>query len=34
MKRVKVSFDAWIQLLGMIGVLGGLLFVGLEINRE
>ena len=24
MKKVKVSFDTWIQLLGMLGVLGGL----------
>ena len=34
MKRVKVSFDAWIQLLGMIGVLGGLIFVGLEMRQN
>ena len=32
MKKVKVSFDTWIQLLGMIGVLGGLVFVGLEMQ--
>ena len=31
MKRVKVSFDTWIQ-LGMTGVLGGLVFVGLEMQ--
>ena len=31
MKKVKVSFDTWIQLLGMLGVLGGLNFVGLEL---
>ena len=30
MKNGKVSFDTWIQLLGMAGVLGGLVFVGLE----
>ena len=30
MEKVKVSFDTWIQLLGMLGVLGGLVFVGLE----
>ena len=30
----KVSVDAWIQLLGMVGVLGGLLFVGLEMRQS
>ena len=34
MKKVKVSFDTWIQLLGMIGVLGGLIFVGLEMRQS
>ena len=33
MKKVKVSFDTWIQLLGMIGVLGGLIFVGLQMRQ-
>ena len=33
MKRIKVSFDTWIQLLGMVGVLGGLVFVGLEMQQ-
>jgi hypothetical protein len=33
MNRIKVSFDTWIQLLGMIGVLGGLIFVGLEMRQ-
>tara|TARA_B100001250_G_C19787614_1_gene784925 strand:- start:356 stop:817 length:462 start_codon:yes stop_codon:yes gene_type:complete len=33
MKKVKVSFDTWIQLLGMIGVLSGLIFVGLEMRQ-
>ena len=33
MKKVKVSFDTYIQLLGMIGVLGGLVFVGLEMQQ-
>ena len=33
MKKVKVSFDTWIQLLGMLGVLGGLVFVGLEMQQ-
>ena len=34
MGKVKVSFDTWIQLLGMIGVLGGLMFVGLEMRQS
>jgi hypothetical protein len=34
MNRIKVSFDTWIQLLGMIGVLGGLMFVGLEMRQS
>mgnify|MGYP001407644824 FL=1 len=34
MMRVKVSFDTWIQLLGMLGVLGGLIFVGLEMRQS
>ena len=33
MKKVKVSFEIWVQLLGMIGVLGGLIFVGLEMQQ-
>ena len=28
----KVSLDTWIQLLGMLGILGGLVFVGLEMR--
>ena len=34
MKRVNVRFDVWIQLLGMLGVLGGLVFVGLEMRQS
>ena len=34
MKKFKVSFDTWIQLLGMLGVLGGLVFVGLEMRQS
>ena len=34
MERVKVSFEIWIQLLGMLGVLGGLIFVGLEMQQS
>lgn len=34
MKKVEVSFDTWIQLLGMLGVLGGLIFVGLEMRQN
>ena len=30
----KVSIDVWIQLIGMLGVLGGLLFVGLEMRQS
>ena len=33
-ERIKVSFDTWIQLLGMVGVLGGLIFVGLEMRQS
>ena len=32
--NVKVNFDTWIQLLGMTGVLGGLIFVGLEMRQS
>ena len=34
MKTVKVSLDPGIQLLGMIGVLGGLVFVGMEMRQS
>jgi len=34
MKKIKVSFDTWVQLLGMLGVLGGLIFVGLEMRQN
>ena len=34
MKKIKVNFDVWIQLLGMLGVLGGLVFVGLEMQQS
>jgi hypothetical protein len=33
MEKVKVNFEAWLQLLGMVGVLGGLVFVGLEMQQ-
>ncbi|MAQ69099.1 MAG: hypothetical protein CMQ09_08210, partial [Gammaproteobacteria bacterium] len=33
MQKIMVSFDTWIQLLGMLGVLGGLVFVGLEMQQ-
>ena len=29
-----VSIDVWIQLIGMLGVLGGLVFVGLEMRQS
>jgi hypothetical protein len=34
MKEIKVSFDTWIQLLGMLSVLAGLIFVGLEMRQS
>ena len=34
MKNIKVSFDTWVQLLGMLGVLGGLIFVGVEMREN
>ena len=34
MKKIKVSFDTWVQLLGMLGVLSGLVFVGLEMRQS
>lgn len=30
----RVSLDTWIQLIGMLGVLGGLIFVGLEMQQS
>ena len=30
----KVSVDVWIQLIGMLGVLAGLVFVGLELQQS
>ena len=30
----KVSLDTWIQLSGMVGLLGGLIFVGLEMQQN
>ena len=30
MLKIKVSFDTWIQLLGLLSVLGGLVFVDLN----
>ena len=30
----KVSLDTWIQLIGMLGILGGLVFVGLEMKQS
>jgi hypothetical protein len=31
---MEVSFDAWVQLLGMLGVIGSLVFVGLEMSQS
>ena len=30
----QVSLDTWIQFLGMVGLLGGLVFVGLEMRQS
>ena len=30
----KVSLDTWVQLLGMVGLVGGLIFVGLEMKQS
>ena len=30
----KVNLDTWIQLIGMLSVLAGLLFVGLEMRQS
>ena len=32
MNMKKISLDVWIQLIGMLGVFGGLVFVGLEMQ--
>ena len=29
----KVSLDTWIQLVGMLGIMGSLVFVGLEMRQ-
>ena len=34
MNMKKVSLDGWIQLIGMIGIIGSLLFVGLEMRQS
>ena len=34
MVNIKVSFDTWIQLLGMVGLLGGLVFVAIELRQS
>ena len=33
MNMKKVSIDVWIQLLGMLSVVAGLVFVGLEMQQ-
>ena len=30
----KVSLDVWIQLIGLLSVLGGLVFVGLQMRQS
>ena len=34
MMKVKVSFDTWLQLLGMLGVMGGLVALVIELNQS
>ena len=34
MMKVKVSFDTYLQLLGMLGVLGGLVALVIELNQS
>jgi|TARA_B100001093_G_scaffold93281_1_gene85543 hypothetical protein len=34
MQRIKVSFDTWIQLLGMLGVIGSLIFVAMQMRQS
>ena len=34
MNMKKVSIDIWIQLIGMLGIFGGLVFVGLEMRQS
>ena len=29
-----VSLDVWVQLIGMMGLLGGLVFVGMEMQQS
>ena len=33
-KKMKVSLDTWVQLLGLLGVLGGLLALIIELNQS
>ena len=30
----KIGFETWIQLLGLLSVLGGLIFLGLELQQS
>ena len=34
MKKIKVSFDTWIQLMGMFSIVASLIFVGLEMRQS
>ena len=34
MNMEKINLDTWIQLIGMLGVLAGLVFVGLELQQS
>ena len=34
MQRIKVSFDVWIQLVGMLSLVASLIFVGMELRQN
>ena len=34
MQRIKVSFDVWIQLVGMLSLVASLIFVGVELRQN
>ena len=34
MNMKKISLDSWVQLIGMLSVVAGLVFVGLEMQQS
>ena len=34
MQRIKVSFDVWIQLVGVLSLVASLIFVGMELRQN